>query len=63
MERVEIVDLNAKLETPLRTFDKVVKCREDDVLDGDVSHKWYAPGVGMVGDDDLRVVKIEQPGA
>jgi hypothetical protein len=61
VERVEIVDLEATLETPLRTFDKLMRCREDDVLDGDVSHKWYAPGVGMVGDDDLRVVKIEQP--
>lgn len=61
MERVEIVDVDAKLETPLRSFAKLVRCREDDVLDGGVSHKWYAAGVGMVGDDEMRAVRIEEP--
>ena len=61
VERVEIVDVDAKLETPLRSFAKLVRCREDDVLDGGVSHKWYAAGIGMVGDDELRVVRIEEP--
>ena len=27
----------------------------------DSSHKWYAAGIGMVGDGDLRAVNIEQP--
>jgi len=63
VERVEIVDLEATLETPLRSFGKVVHCREDDVLDGGASHKWYAPGIGMVGDDEMRAIKIEQPGS
>ena len=61
VERVEIADLDAKLETPLRSFAGLVHCREHDVLDGGVSLKWYARGVGMVGDDGMRVVKIEQP--
>jgi hypothetical protein len=61
VERVEIVDLDAKLETPLRSFAGLVRCQEHDVLDGGVSHKWYAAGVGMVGDDEMRVVKIEEP--
>ena len=61
VERVEVVDLDATLETPLRAFEKVVRCREDDVLDGGVSHKWYAAGIGMIGDDEMRVIKIEQP--
>ena len=61
VERVEIMDLDAKLETPLRTFSNLVYCRESDVLDGGLSHKWYAAGVGMIGDDDMRVVKIEEP--
>jgi hypothetical protein len=61
VERVEIVELDATLETPLRNFDRVVRCREHDVLDGGVSHKWYAPGVGMIGDDEMRVVEIEKP--
>lgn len=61
VERVEIVDLDATLETPLRSFGKVVRCREHDVIDGGVSHKWYAPGIGMVGDDEMRAIKVEQP--
>ncbi len=61
VERVEIVDVDATLETPFGSFTKLVRCREYDLLDGDVSHKWYAAGIGMVGDDEMRVVKIEEP--
>jgi hypothetical protein len=61
VERVEIAALDATLETPLRKFDQLVYCREHDVLDGEVSEKWYAAGIGMIGDDEMRVVKIEQP--
>jgi hypothetical protein len=32
VERVEIVDLDARLETPLRTFEDLVYCRENDVM-------------------------------
>jgi hypothetical protein len=60
-ERAEIVDLDATLETPLKTFSDVVYCREYDLLDSEVSHKWYAAGIGMIGDDDLRVIRIEEP--
>jgi hypothetical protein len=61
VERVEVVALDATLATPLRGFEKVVHCQENDVLDGGVSHKWYAPGIGMVGDDEMRAIKIEEP--
>jgi len=61
VERVEIVALDATLETPLRSFADLVRCQENDVLDGGVSHKWYASGIGMVGDDEMRVIKIEEP--
>lgn len=60
-ERIEIADLAATLETPLRSFSNLVYCREHDVLDGGVSQKWYAAGVGMIGDDEMRAIKIEQP--
>jgi hypothetical protein len=60
-ERVEIMDVDATLKTPLRTFDDLVYSLETDVLDREFSHKWYAAGIGMVGDDNLRVVMIEEP--
>jgi hypothetical protein len=61
VERIEIVALDATLKTPLRTFSNVVNCRETDMTDNGASHKWYAAGIGMIGDDDMRVVKIEEP--
>jgi hypothetical protein len=63
VERVEIAALDAKLDTPLRSFSDLVYCREHDVLDGGQSLKWYARGIGMVGDDEMRAVKIEEPPA
>ncbi len=59
VERVEIADVDARLETPARNFRNIVHAREFDELDGGTSEKWYAPGLGMVGDDRMRVVKVE----
>ena len=61
MDRAEIMDANATLKTPLKTFTGVLYIRETTPLEpGSVSPKWYAPGVGMIGDDELRVTKVEQ---
>jgi hypothetical protein len=59
VERVEIADVAATLETPARHFRNLIHAREFDQLDGGTSEKWYAPGIGMVGDDRMRVVKVE----
>ena len=61
VERVEIAGVDAELETPLKTFRGVVHALEHDELDGGSSHKWYAPGVGMIGDDEMRAVKVVAP--
>jgi hypothetical protein len=60
MDRAEIMDANATLKTPLKTFTGVLYIRETTPLEAGVSPKWYAPGVGMIGDDELRVTKVEQ---
>jgi hypothetical protein len=59
VERVEIAQIDATLDTPARRFSHVVYAREYDELDGGTSQKWYAPGFGMVGDDAMRCIKIE----
>ena len=59
VERVEIANVDATLDTPARNFRNIVHAREFDELDGGTSEKWYAPGLGLVGDDAMRVVKIE----
>ncbi|MHC4982975.1 MAG: hypothetical protein ACYTF6_07385 [Planctomycetota bacterium] len=59
MDRAEIVDLKAALETPFKTFKDCLYIRETSALEAEVSHKWYVAGIGMVGDDELRLVKFE----
>ena len=62
MDRAENVTLDARLKTPLKAFTKVLYIRETNPLEpGDVSHKWYVAGIGMIGDDELRLIKVETP--
>lgn len=62
MDRAEVVALDATLRTPLKLFVDVLQCRETTALDPhEVSHKWYVAGVGMIGDDRLRIVELEKP--
>jgi len=61
MDRAENVDASATLKTPLKEFTGVLHVRETSPLEpGDVSLKWYAAGVGMIGDEGLRIIKVEQ---
>ena len=60
MDRAENVSLNATLKTPAKTFEKCFYIRESSDLESGFSHKWYAAGVGMIGDDELRLVKVEE---
>lgn len=57
MDRVEIVSTDETLETPAGTFEHCVHLKETTPLEGDVSHKWFAPGVGMVKDDEFELAK------
>jgi hypothetical protein len=61
VERVEVETVDATFQTPARSFTSVLHAREFDELDGGTSNKWYAPGIGMIGDDAMRLVKVEQP--
>ena len=60
MDRVEVLAVDEELKTPAGTF-KCVHLKETTPLESDVSHKWYAPGIGMVKDDSLTLVKVEKP--
>ncbi len=59
MDRAENVNLKATLKTPFKTFKNCLYIRESSDLEGGFSHKWYAAGIGMIGDDELRLVKVE----
>jgi hypothetical protein len=61
MDRAEIVSLNETVETPSGKYDKVMKYEETTPLEkGAKEYKWFAPGVGLIQDADLKLVKIEK---
>jgi hypothetical protein len=57
MDRVEIVSTDETVKTPAGTFEHCVHLKETTPLEGDVSHKWHAPGVGLVKDDDFELAR------
>ncbi len=57
MDRVEIVSTDEALKTPAGTFEHCLHLKETTPLEGDVSHKWFAPGVGMVKDDEFELAE------
>jgi hypothetical protein len=57
MDRVEVVSTDETLTTPAGTFQHCLHLKETTPLEGSVSHKWYAPGIGMVKDDDFELAR------
>jgi hypothetical protein len=55
MDRAEHVSLDATVVTPDGTFENVLKVRETSPVERGKSWKYYAPGVGMIQDDDLKL--------
>jgi hypothetical protein len=56
MDRGEIVGLSDTMRTPAGTFEHCLHVSETTPIERDVGDKWYAPGVGLVRDDDLLLV-------
>ena len=44
-------------KTSAGTFHHCVHLRETTPLEADVSHKYYAPGVGMIKDDEFELAE------
>jgi len=62
MDRAEIAGIDERLETPAGVFEQCLHVKETTPLEPDVSQKWYAPGVGLIKDDEFVLVRIEKPG-
>jgi hypothetical protein len=61
LDRGEIVGTNEKVKTPAGTFEHCVHVKETSPKEkGAVDHKWYAPGIGLIKDKDLVLVKVEE---
>lgn len=58
MDRAEIMSLNETCKTPAGTFPKCLKVKEGTALNPiEIEYKYYAPGIGLVRDVDLRLTK------
>ncbi len=57
LDRVEVVSVDEMVKTPAGTFHHCVHLRETTPLEAGVSHKYYAPGVGMIKDDEFELAE------
>ena len=57
LDRVEVVSVDQTVRTPAGTFHHCVHLRETTPLEADVSHKYYAPHVGMIKDDEFELAE------
>jgi hypothetical protein len=58
MDRAEVMSLTETIETPAGKFEKCLKVLETTPVEPeDRSHKYYAPGVGLVREGGLRLVR------
>ena len=57
MDRAEIVSLNDSLKTPAGDFKNVLKIVETTPLERGSEAKYYAPGVGLLQDGTLKLVR------
>ena len=60
MDRAEIISLSETVDTPAGKFERVMKYEETTPLEKGKEYKWFAPGVGLIQDADLKLVKIEK---
>ena len=58
MDRAEIVSLTETRQTPAGTFVKCLKTEESSPLEPETKEsKYYAPGIGIIQDEDLLLTK------
>ncbi len=58
MDRAEIVSVSEVVKTPAGKFERCLKTRESSALKpSEKEYKLYAPGVGLLRDEDAKLVK------
>jgi hypothetical protein len=57
MDRARIVAINTTLKTPAGKFKGCLKVQEENPLDDEKEFKIHAPGIGLIQDEDLLLVK------
>ena len=57
LDRVEVVSTDETVKVPAGTFAHCVHLKETTPIEPDVSHKYYAPGIGMIKDDEFELAQ------
>lgn len=57
MDRAEIISLSETRETPAGKFKGCLKTEESSALERGKEFKYYAPGIGLIQEEDLLLVK------
>ena len=58
MDRAEVVSLDETCKTPAGTFTKCLKVKEGSAIETFAKeYKYYAPGIGLIRDEDLQLIK------
>jgi hypothetical protein len=58
VDRAEIIEIDSELVVPTGSFDDVLVISESNLLEPGVEElKYYAPGVGILQDEDLKLVE------
>jgi hypothetical protein len=58
MDRAEVMSVNETCRTPAGVFKNCLKVKESSPLDRAMAeYKYHAPGIGLVQDEDLRLVR------
>jgi hypothetical protein len=57
MDRVEVLSIDETVKTPAGVFEHCVHLRETTPLERDVSHKYFARGIGIIKDDEFELAE------
>jgi hypothetical protein len=57
MDRAEVLSVTETFKTPAGEFKNCVKTKETTPLEPDVGQKHYAPGIGLIQDGGLKLVR------
>lgn len=61
-DRTEIISLSQTASVPAGRFDHVLKTAETTPLDlGEMEKKFYAPGIGLIWEEELKLVRYVAP--
>ncbi|MDD5134398.1 MAG: hypothetical protein PHP01_03180 [Phycisphaerae bacterium] len=63
MDRAEIVSTTGKATIPAGTYKKCVKTEDSSAIEEGLGTKIYAPGVGMIQDDEFVLIRADRPKA